>query len=154
MPKKIKPANLAVGDVSRRSGVSIATLHFYEEKGLIHALRNAGNQRRYTQDVLRRIAVIKAAQQVGISLKNIKQAMSFLPTNHAPNKRDWQKLSKKWNQELNQKINRLTALRDNLTSCIGCGCLSLKACPLYNSDDELGKQESGPVLLNRKTQSS
>lgn len=154
MPKKIKPANLAVGYVSKRSGVSVATLHFYEEKGLIHALRNSGNQRRYTQDVLRRIAVIKAAQQVGISLKNIKQAMSFLPTSRAPNKQDWQKLSKKWNQELNQRINRLTALRDNLTKCIGCGCLSLKVCPLYNPNDEVGTNQSGAVLLEKRSKAT
>ncbi|MCX7552276.1 redox-sensitive transcriptional activator SoxR [Marinicella sp. S1101] len=150
--RKIKPANLAVGDVAKRSGVSVATLHFYEEKDLIHSVRNAGNQRRYTKDVLRRIAVIKAAQQVGISLKNIKQAMSFLPTKHAPDKGDWQKLSKQWNDELNQKIQQLSALRDHLSSCIGCGCLSLKACPLYNPNDELGEQQAGAVLLQQKAQ--
>ncbi len=148
--KRIKPANLSVGDVAKRSGVTVATLHFYEEKNLIHSVRNAGNQRRYNKDVLRRISVIKAAQKVGISLKNIKQAMSFLPKNRAPTKRDWQKLSKQWNQELERKINQLVALRDNLTNCIGCGCLSLKACPLYNPDDELGAEQTGAVLLNRK----
>jgi len=88
--KNIKPANLSVGDVAKRIGVSVSTLHFYEDKGLIHSVRNSGNQRRYTKDVLRRIAVIKAAQKVGISLSNIKQAMAFLPTNNAPNKADWQ----------------------------------------------------------------
>jgi MerR family redox-sensitive transcriptional activator SoxR len=150
--KKIKPAHLSVGDVAKRSGVSVSTLHFYEEKDLIHSVRNSGNQRRYTKDVLRRIAVIKAAQKVGISLKNIKQAMSFLPTNRAPNKSDWQRLSKQWNHELNQKIKQLEALRDNLTSCIGCGCLSLKACPLYNPDDELGQEDSGAVLLDKKAE--
>ncbi|MFC3195522.1 redox-sensitive transcriptional activator SoxR [Marinicella sediminis] len=148
--KKIKPANLSVGDVARRSGVSISTLHFYEEKGLIHAVRTAGNQRRYNTDVLRRIGVIKAAQRVGISLENIKQAMAFLPTNRAPNKRDWQRLSSQWDHELTHRINQLVALRDNLTNCIGCGCLSLKACPLYNPDDELGLGHSGAVLLDRK----
>ena len=152
--KKIKPANLSVGDVSRRSGVSVSTLHFYEDKGLIHALRTAGNQRRYNKDVLRRIAVIKAAQKVGISLDSIKQAMAFLPTNRAPNKRDWQRLSGQWNKELNHKINQLVALRDNLTQCIGCGCLSLKACPLYNPDDELGISQSGAVLLKQKARGS
>jgi len=150
MVKKIKPANLSVGDVSRRSGVSVATLHFYEQKGLIHALRTTGNQRRYNTDVLRRIGVIKAAQKVGISLDSIKQAMAFLPTNRAPNKADWQRLSHQWNEELNHKIRQLVALRDNLTQCIGCGCLSLKACPLYNPDDELGVNQSGAVLLQRK----
>ncbi len=150
MAKKIKPANLSVGDVAKRSGVSVSTLHFYQEKGLIHSVRNAGNQRRFNKDVLRRISVIKAAQKVGISLKNINHAMSFLPKNRAPNKSDWQRLSKQWNDDLSRKIMQLTALRDNLTSCIGCGCLSLKACPLYNPEDELGEDQSGPVLLQRK----
>ena len=152
MRKKIKPAKLSVGDVARRSGVSVATLHFYEQKGLIHAVRTAGNQRRYNTDVLRRIGVIKAAQKVGISLNSIKQAMAFLPTNRAPNKADWQRLSGQWNDALNHRIQQLTALRDNLTNCIGCGCLSLKACPLYNPDDELGEQHSGAVLLKQKFQ--
>jgi MerR family redox-sensitive transcriptional activator SoxR len=148
--KKIKPANLSVGEVSRRSGVAVSTLHFYEDKGLIQALRTAGNQRRYNKDVLRRIGVIKAAQKVGISLDSIKQAMAFLPTNRAPNKADWQRLSSQWNAELNLRINQLVALRDNLTHCIGCGCLSLKACPLYNPGDELGASHSGAVLLKQK----
>ena len=146
---KIKSANLTVGDVAKRSGVKVSTLHFYEEKQLIHAVRNAGNQRRYKRDVLRRIAVIKAAQKVGISLADIQQALSFLPKDQAPTKSDWHKLSKQWNLKLEQKIKALTALRDNMTSCIGCGCLSLKACPLYNPDDELGQKQSGPVLLNK-----
>ena len=146
---KIKPANLSVGVVASRSGVKVSTLHYYEEKQLIHAVRNAGNQRRYNRDVLRRIAVIKAAQKVGVSLKDIQAAMSFLPKNQAPTKADWQKLSSRWQQQLEQKISDLSALRDKMTSCIGCGCLSLKACPLYNPDDELGEKQSGPVLLNQ-----
>jgi len=146
--KKVRTAKLSVGDVAKRSGVNVSTLHFYEDKKLISAVRNAGNQRRYFKDVLRRIAVIKAAQKVGISLKDIQQAISFLPTDKAPNKKDWQKLSQQWNKQLDQKINELTALRDKMTSCIGCGCLSLKACPLYNPDDELGDNQTGAVLLN------
>ena len=151
MNKKVRPANLSVGEVAQRSGVNISTLHFYETKNLIHSVRNAGNQRRYHRDVLRRIAVIKAAQKVGISLKDIQQAMDFLPVSHAPVKKDWQKLSRQWHAHLDQKIQSLTALRDNLTSCIGCGCLSPKACPLYNPDDKLGADQSGAVLLEKKT---
>lgn len=147
---KLKKTNLSVGDVAKRSGVAVSTLHFYEEKQLIHSVRNAGNQRRYNRDVLRRISVIKAAQKVGITLNKIQQAMAFLPTNRAPNKSDWQRLSKQWNAELEQKIRELEALRDNLSSCIGCGCLSLKKCPLYNPDDELGVGQSGAVLLKEK----
>lgn len=151
--KKIRTAKLSVGDVANRSGVKVSTLHFYEEKKLIHAVRNAGNQRRYFTDVLRRIAVIKAAQKVGIKLKDIQVAMSFLPKDKAPNKRDWQKLSKQWKKQLAQKIRELTALQDNLSSCIGCGCLSLKACPLYNPNDELGEEQAGAVLLNKAAHS-
>ncbi len=148
MRKKIRSANWSVGEVAKRSGVNVSTLHFYEEKGLIHASRNSGNQRRYFKDVLRRIAVIKAAQKVGISLTEIKQALSFLPTSHAPNKSDWERLSKQWRADLEQRIKDLTALKDKITGCIGCGCLSLKACPLYNPNDHLGQQQSGAVLLN------
>lgn len=145
--KKTRTANLSVGDVAKRSGVKISTVHFYEEKNLIHAIRNAGNQRRYYRDVLRRIAVIKAAQKVGISLKDIQKAMLFLPKDKAPNKRDWEKLSKGWQNQLEEKIHELTTLRDKMNGCIGCGCLSLKACPLYNPDDKLGREQSGAVLL-------
>ena len=154
LPKVIRSAtNLSVGDVAKRSGVKISTLHFYEEKQLIHSTRNGGNQRRYNRDVLRRIGVIKAAQKVGISLDNISQALSFLPKNKAPTKSDWQKLSKQWKAQLDHKIRQLIALRDNMSNCIGCGCLSLKACPLYNPDDELGSVQSGAVLLKNKMKS-
>ncbi|WP_305067292.1 redox-sensitive transcriptional activator SoxR [Marinicella meishanensis] len=151
---KIRPANMAVGEVANRSGVKVSTLHFYESKNLIHSVRNAGNQRRYHRDVLRRISVIKAAQKVGISLKEVQQAMAFLPISHAPRKQDWEKLSKQWHQALEQKIRALTALRDNLTHCIGCGCLSLKACPLYNPEDELGQAQTGAVLLDRRSKAN
>lgn len=149
MAKKIRTAKFSVGAVAQRSDVKVSTLHFYEEKGLIHSIRNTANQRRYYSDVLRRIAVIKAAQKVGISLNDIKEALSFLPTDQAPTKAHWEKLSKQWNEQLNQKINALTALRDKMTGCIGCGCLSLKKCPLYNPDDELGQNQTGAVLLDR-----
>ncbi len=149
MSKRIQKANLSVGDVAKRSGVKVSTLHFYEQKQLIHSVRNAGNQRRYNRDVLRRIGVIKAAQKVGISLNDIQLALNFLPKDKAPTKSDWSRLSKQWKAQLDQQIRQLTALRDNMSSCIGCGCLSLKACPLYNPDDELGKNQSGAVLLKK-----
>jgi len=147
--KSLSAAKWSVGDVAKRSGVKISTLHFYEDQDLIQSIRNQSNHRRYNTDVLRRIGVIKAAQKVGISLNEIKSALSFLPKNKAPTKRDWQKLSNQWKQELEQKIRQLSALRDNMTSCIGCGCLSLKVCPLYNQDDELGQKQTGAVLLDR-----
>ncbi len=150
-PKKTKPSisSLSVGDVAKRSGVKVSTLHFYETKALISSVRNAGNQRRYKKEVLRRIAVIKAAQQVGIPLKEIEKAMAFLPKDKAPTKKDWQQLSSQWKKTLDKKIIELTVLRDKMTGCIGCGCLSLKACPMYNPNDELGQHQSGAVLLKK-----
>ena len=138
-----------VGKVATRCGVNVSTLHFYEKKGLISSSRNSGNQRRYKPDVLRRVAVIKAAQKMGISLERIKSAFSSLPKNRTPDKNDWQTLSNQWQQDLNQQIQYLTNLRDLLTGCIGCGCLSMKHCPIYNPEDKLANQGSGPVILEQ-----
>lgn len=143
-------AKLTVGVVAQRSGVAVSTLHFYEEKGLISSQRNAGNQRRYYKEVLRRVSVIKAAQKLGVSLNSIKGAFSKLPNNRTPTQKDWEKLSQKWQQELNQRIQSLQHLNNMLTGCIGCGCLSMKNCPLYNEDDILAREGVGPVLLNKK----
>ena len=145
-------ANLSVGQVAKRCGVKISTLHFYEKKGLIFSLRNAGNQRRYKADVLRRVSVIKAAQKMGISLAAIKQAFANLPDRRTPTMKDWQKLSSAWQADLNGRIAYLERLRDSLTGCIGCGCLSMKNCPIYNEDDHLAAEGSGPVILERAGQ--
>ena len=145
MPKAI----LSVGEVSKRSGVKVSTVHFYEKKGLISSVRNAGNQRRFARDVLRRIALIKAAQKVGVSLEEIKNAFSELPQQRTATKADWQNLANNWKESLNERIYYLSSLRDKLSQCIGCGCLSLTNCPLYNKDDKLGDKESGPILLER-----
>ncbi len=140
-------ANLSVGQVAKRCGVKISTLHFYEQKGLIYSLRNACNQRLYKADVLRRVSVIKAAQKMGISLAAIKQAFANLPDRRTPTMKDWQKLSSAWQAELNGRIAYLERLRDSLTGCIGCGCLSMTNCPIYNQDDKLADEGSGPVIL-------
>ena len=142
-------ASWTVGKVAARCGVSVSTLHFYETKGLIHSWRNAGNQRRYKAEVLRRISVIKAAQKMGISLEDIKRALATLPDNRTPTARDWQKLSTFWRDDLDSRIHYLQRLRDSLTGCIGCGCLSMKNCPIYNADDKLAAEGSGPVILDR-----
>ena len=142
-------ANWSVGRVAQRSGVKVSTLHFYEQKGLIHSTRNTGNQRRYTADVVRRVSVIKAAQKMGINLESIKQAFSTLPHQRTPTMRDWEKLSRGWQAELNARIAYLERLRDSLTGCIGCGCLSMKNCPIYNAEDKLATEGSGPVILDR-----
>lgn len=142
------PAELTVGQVAARSGVSVSTIHFYERKGLIHSSRTTGNQRRYLREVLRRVAVIKVAQCVGIPLGAIREALLSLPRGRTPNERDWVMLSARWRAELDSRIKRLIQLRDELTKCIGCGCLSLDSCPLYNADDRLGKLGPGPRLLD------
>ncbi|MFL1485926.1 redox-sensitive transcriptional activator SoxR [Marinobacter sp. LN3S78] len=138
---------LSVGEAARRSGVAVSTLHFYEQKGLITSWRNAGNQRRYHRDVLRRIAVIKVAQRLGISLAEIGEALASLPTERAVTADDWQRLSEQWRARLDHRINLLMGLRDQLSDCIGCGCLSIEACRLRNPMDELGDEGPGAHLL-------
>lgn len=142
----------SVGKVAKRCGISVSTLHFYEQQGLIQSSWNAGNQRRYTPGVLRRISVIKAAQKVGVSLEEIKQAFESLPKNRTPTAEDWQQLSKNWQRMLDGRIAYLQSLRNNLSGCIGCGCLSMTSCPLYNPDDQLAEIGSGPVLLDQAEQ--
>jgi len=146
----MEEAQLSVGQVAKRCGVNISTLHFYEQKGLIQSLRNSGNQRRYKREVLRRISVIKAAQKVGITLEKIKESFKILPNNRTPTKEDWEILAKHWRNELNARITYMENLRDSLSGCIGCGCLSMKSCPIYNQDDILAQQGSGAVLLDSK----
>lgn len=138
---------LTVGEVAARSGVAVSALHFYEAKGLIRSERTAGNQRRYPRGVLRRVSVIKAAQRVGIPLAEIRAALGELPDDHTPSTEDWQRLSTRWRAELDARIDRLTRLRDHLDGCIGCGCLSVRDCPLRNPGDVLAGQGAGPRLL-------
>ena len=139
--------SLSVGDVARRSGVAVSALHFYEAKGLIQSDRTSGNQRRYDRTVLRRIAVIRVAQDLGLSLTRIADALSTLPADAAPGRGDWTRLSAQWRGEIDDRIARLQQLRDGLTNCIGCGCLSTGHCPLRNPDDRLAAEGSGPRLL-------
>ncbi len=138
---------LTVGEVARRSGLPVSTLHFYESRGLIRSERNAGNQRRYAREVLRRVAVIKIAQRVGVPLAEIGAALQSLPAGHGPDAADWARLSARWKQELDARIEQLTRLRDQLGECIGCGCLSIKACRLRNPCDELAERGPGAHLL-------
>jgi MerR family redox-sensitive transcriptional activator SoxR len=138
---------LTVGEVAARSGVAVSAIHFYEAKGLILSWRNAGNQRRYPREVLRRVAIIKVAQRLGLPLASIKSALDSLPRGRTPTDQDWRKLSARWREDLTVRITRLTLLRDQLSGCIGCGCLSLKSCPLRNPWDELAAEGPGPRLL-------
>lgn len=138
---------LSVGQVAERSGVAVSTLHFYESKGLIHSRRNAGNQRRYPREVLRRVSLIKVAQRLGIPLASIGRALATLPQGHTPTAADWQRLSVQWKSELDARIEQLANLRDQLTGCIGCGCLSMHDCPLRNPRDALAAEGAGARLL-------
>lgn len=140
---------LSVGEVARRSGVTIATVHFYEAKGLIAGWRTDGNQRRYARDVLRKVAIIKIAQRAGISLATIKAALDELPSGKTLTAKDWKHLSTIWSEMLTDRIRGLTQLRDQLDGCIGCGCLSLDDCPLRNPGDRLREFGDGAVLLEK-----
>lgn len=138
---------LTVGQVAARSGVAVSALHFYETRGLIRSHRTSGNQRRYAKDVLRRVAVIKVGQEVGISLADIGTALASLPESRTPTVKDWEKLSRGWAEELDHRIARLQKLRDGLTDCIGCGCLSVDKCKLRNPQDVLGEEGPGARRL-------
>ncbi len=138
---------LTVGEVAKRSGVAVSALHFYESKGLIASYRTAGNQRRYRQDVLRRVAIIKVAQELGISLAEVGEALRDLPSDHIPNRADWTDISKRWAGDLDHRIAQLKRLRNGLNHCIGCGCLSLDQCQLFNRHDRLAAEGPGPRRL-------
>ena len=131
--------------------MAVSALHFWESKGLIRSHRNDGNQRRYARDVLRRVAVIKVAQRVGVPLAAIGEALDALPDGRTPTAEDWARLSARWQAELDARIQQLVRLRDQLDGCIGCGCLSMGACPLRNPGDELSDLGPGPHLLDAAT---
>ena len=138
---------ITIGELARRSGVAASALRFYEDKGLISSVRETGARRRYRRDVLRRVAFIRVAQTVGLSLDEVAHALATLPEARTPGKQDWEKLSRSWQPLLQQRIDALTALRDQLTSCIGCGCLSLQKCRLYNPGDLAAALGDGPRYL-------
>ncbi|HEX3787714.1 MAG TPA: redox-sensitive transcriptional activator SoxR [Pseudonocardiaceae bacterium] len=146
------PQQLTIGQVVERSGVSHTALRFYEEAGLIAAERTTGNQRRYPRTVLRLLAFIRTAQRVGLSLEQIKDALATLPAGRPPTKTDWARLSNSWRGELDARIDALHRLRDKLTGCIGCGCLSLRTCALYNHEDELAAFGPGAPKLRPATE--
>lgn len=139
---------LTPGEVARRSGVAVSALHFYESKGLIFSTRNSGNQRRYSRDVLRRVAIIKIAQRIGIPLASVSDSIENMPADKRMSAQEWGNLTQHWRDELDKRIETLTRLRNDLDGCIGCGCLSMRDCPLRNPGDLLGQQGSGAVLLD------
>lgn len=140
-------AELTIGALNERTGVAHSALRFYEAEGLIHATRTDGGQRRYPRDILRRVSFIRIAQQVGLTLDEIRAALSSLPRNRTPTKKDWERLSTSWRPRLDAQIAMLERLRDRLTGCIGCGCLSMQACRLLNPGDEAARRGPGPRYI-------
>lgn len=142
-----RAALLTIGQLAQRSGVATSALRYYESQGLILSERTAGNQRRYAPAMLRRVAFIRSAQRVGLSLAEVADALATLPAGRTPTKQDWARLSRAWRPRLEEQIERLERLRDKLDGCIGCGCLSLKTCALNNPDDEVEERGPGAVFL-------
>jgi MerR family redox-sensitive transcriptional activator SoxR len=138
---------LTIGELAERAGVATSALRFYESRGLITSQRTAGNQRRYARSTLRRVSLIRAAQEVGLSLGDISEALESLPHRKTPTKADWARLSKSWRNRLDSQIGELERLRDELTTCIGCGCLSLKTCKVLNPEDTISARGAGPRYL-------
>jgi MerR family transcriptional regulator, redox-sensitive transcriptional activator SoxR len=138
---------IAIGEVAERTGVAASALRYYEKEGLIRSERTDGGQRRFHREVLRRVAFVRIAQRVGLSLDDIRAALASLPKERTPNKADWARLSQSWRPQLDEQIAVLVRLRDDLSSCIGCGCLSLKACALYNPEDAAASYGTGPRYL-------
>ena len=143
----MRSEGLTIGEAAARSGVATSALRFYEAEGLIASTRTSGNQRRYERSTLRRIALIQAGKAAGIPLEDIRAALTALPGARTPTKRDWERLSRRWRDDLDQRIATLEALRNRLTGCIGCGCLSLRTCSLLNPGDEAAELGAGSHYL-------
>src|SRR3954468_24535830 len=141
-------SQLTIGQLAERSGVATSAIRFYESRGLVSSVRTSGNQRRYAQSTLRRVAFIKTAQRIGLTLGEIGEALATLPDSRTPTKADWHRLSLAWRPRLDEQIRRIELLRDRLDSCIGCGCLSLASCALTNPGDDLADRGPGAVLLD------
>jgi MerR family redox-sensitive transcriptional activator SoxR len=139
---------LTIGQLARRSGVATSAIRFYESRGLVSSVRTTGNQRRYPQSTLRRVAFIKTAQRIGLTLGEVGEALATLPDSRTPTKADWHRLSRDWRPRLDEQIRRIELLRDRLDGCIGCGCLSLRSCALTNPQDDLADRGPGAVLLD------
>ena len=141
-------AQLTIGDLAERTGLAVSAIRFYETHGIVHPVRNAGGHRRYGRHDLRRLSFAMAAQKLGFSLTEIADHMADLPDHKAPSKSDWSRIATGFRSRIDARISALTSLRDKLDGCIGCGCLSLEACALYNPDDEKGAQGPGPQNLD------
>lgn len=148
-----KPEHLIIGETSKRTGVPSSALRFYERRGLIRSVRTQGNQRQFHREMLRRISIIRIAQNLGLTLEEIGAAMAELPDQRTPTKKDWERLSKRWQAQLDERINQLQRMREKLNNCIGCGCLSLRSCTLHNRRDHMAAEGPGPRFLLAETES-
>ncbi|CAB4533634.1 unannotated protein [freshwater metagenome] len=148
MSKNLKSTDqIPIGQVAERSGIPISAIHFYEREGMISSTRSSGNHRQYSRDVLRRLAFIRASQRVGIPLMNIKEALDELPLKRTPKEADWEKVGKQWHKILSAQIEYMERVRDDLRTCIGCGCLSFQRCQLVNQNDAMASEGAGPRRL-------
>jgi MerR family redox-sensitive transcriptional activator SoxR len=138
---------LAIGDLAARTGLSVSAIRFYEARGLVSALRNGGGQRRFLRSDIRRLSFIRIAQQLGFTIEEIGALLAALPQGRTPTQKDWAKISRVFRRRLDERIAAMTHMREKLDECIGCGCLSLRRCALYNPQDRLGRQGAGPQLL-------
>ncbi|PVB60751.1 redox-sensitive transcriptional activator SoxR [Labrenzia sp. 011] len=143
----VRAGDLTIGELAERTGLSVSAIRFYEEKGLVHPSRNAGGQRRFLRADIRRLSFVMIAQEFGFSIAEIAEQLSLLPDGRAPTKADWTRISRHFRGHLDRRIDRMKALRDKLDSCIGCGCLSLKSCRLYNAGDSAARHGRGPRYL-------
>ena len=139
-----KPNQLPIGEIARRTGLSVSAIRFYESRGLVEAGRNSGGQRRFARADIRRLSFVMIAQQMGFSIERISEALSGLPVHRAPSKDEWEQMARDFRHDLDQRIATMTRLRDKLDGCIGCGCLSLDSCELYNPEDRKGSNGPGP----------
>jgi MerR family redox-sensitive transcriptional activator SoxR len=144
-PRGAEP--LTIGELARRTGLAVSAIRFYETKGLVTSIRSAGGQRRFLRSDIRRLSFVLIAQQLGFSIQEIRAALATLPANRAPTQKDWERISRDFRSQLDQRISRMTRLRDYLDGCIGCGCLSLKKCALYNPGDRMKKFGPGPRIV-------
>jgi MerR family redox-sensitive transcriptional activator SoxR len=138
---------LSIGDLARRTGLAVSAIRFYETKGLVSSIRSPGGQRRFLRSDIRRLSFVLIAQQLGFSIREIRSALATLPVNRAPTQKDWERISRDFRGQLDQRISRMIRLRDYLDGCIGCGCLSLKKCQLYNPGDRMKKFGPGPRIV-------
>lgn len=145
--KALRISGLTIGQVSERTGLAVSAIRHYESEGLVTPFRNAGNQRRYAAADIRKLSFVMISQQMGFTLAEIRTHLDRLPDGKPPNKRDWERISKRFAREIDSRIDQLTAMREKLTSCIGCGCLSLQACSLYNAEDRAARRGKGPRYL-------